>query len=54
MSSIGSLSGIYIYPVKSLPGILLDRACITKNGMAHPDNQQVVDRFIDHNTYLND
>lgn len=44
MTSIGSLSGIYIYPVKSLPGILLDRACITKNGMAHPDNHQVVDR----------
>ena len=42
---IGSLSGICIYPVKSLPGIFLDKAYITKNGMAHPDNHQVVDRF---------
>lgn len=43
--SVASLSGIYIYPVKSLPGILLGKACITKNGIVHPDNFQVVDRL---------
>ena len=46
MSVAGVLSEINIYPVKSLGGIKLNRAIITKRGVAHPDNTSVVDRFI--------
>ena len=45
MSVLGCLSGIYIHPVKSLPGILLKKAYVTPNGLAHSDNIEVVDRF---------
>jgi uncharacterized protein YcbX len=44
MSNLGTLSEIYIYPVKSLPGIKLEKALITKNGIAHPENPHIVDR----------
>ncbi len=46
MSVAGVLSEINIYPVKSLGGIKLNRAIITKRGVAHPDNTSVVDRFL--------
>ena len=46
MNVAGYLSEINIYPVKSLGGIRLDKAVITKYGVAHPDNTQIIDRFI--------
>ena len=41
---VAQISEIYIYPVKSLAGIKLERAKITKFGIAHPDNEEVIDR----------
>lgn len=46
MSSVGAIKEIYIYPIKSLPGIKLDRCLVTKFGIAHPDNQLIIDRFV--------
>ena len=46
MSVAGVLSEINIYPIKSLGGIKLNKAIITKRGVAHPDNTSVVDRFL--------
>ena len=44
MSVVGYLSEINLYPVKSLGGIQLDKAVITKYGIAHPENTDVIDR----------
>ena len=44
MSVLGKLSKIYIYPIKSLPGIELENALLTNNGLAHPNNIEIVDR----------
>jgi uncharacterized protein YcbX len=46
MSVAGVLSEINIYPIKSLGGIKLNKAIITKRGVAHPNNTSVVDRFL--------
>ena len=46
MTVAGVISEINIYPVKSLCGIKLDKAVITKRGIAHPDNTSVADRFL--------
>lgn len=51
MPVAGVVSEINIYPVKSLGGIKLDKAIITKLGIAHPDNTSVADRFL-HLHYL--
>ena len=53
MPPLGSISGVFIYPVKSLPGILLEKALVTKNGIAHSDNANIVDRFILFNSNIN-
>ena len=45
MNAIGSVKEIYIYPVKSLAGIRLDKCLVTKHGISHPDNPEVIDRF---------
>jgi uncharacterized protein YcbX len=45
MSKLGELTQVYIYPVKSLPGIPLQSAIMTKFGIAHPENIKVVDRL---------
>lgn len=39
-----SIKKIYIYPIKSLAGIELEKCYITKHGISHPLNKQVVDR----------
>jgi uncharacterized protein YcbX len=44
MSFLGVLNDIYIYPVKSLPGIKLDKAFVTRYGLAHTDNKEIRDR----------
>jgi uncharacterized protein YcbX len=44
-SVLAELSEIYIYPIKSLPGIKLDKAEVTKLGIAHPENNKLVDRL---------
>lgn len=49
MDSLGTVKDIYIYPIKSLPGIKLDKCTVTTNGIAHPDNTQIRDRY---NFYL--
>ena len=35
---------IFIYPIKSLPGIRLDKCVVTRTGLVHPDNALVADR----------
>jgi uncharacterized protein YcbX len=49
MPVAGVVSEINIYPVKSLGGIKLDKAIITKRGIAHPDNTSVADRYMYYN-----
>jgi uncharacterized protein YcbX len=44
MSVVGSISEIYLYPIKSCSGIKLNKATITKLGLAHPENENVIDR----------
>jgi uncharacterized protein YcbX len=44
MTEVGTIGEIYIYPVKSCGGIRLDKALITKNGVAHADNPKIFDR----------
>ncbi|RNA29199.1 mitochondrial amidoxime-reducing component 1 [Brachionus plicatilis] len=44
MKELATLSEIYLYPVKSLSGIKLEKALTTKYGLAHPENSLVVDR----------
>ena len=46
MSSIGKVSELIIYPIKSLPGIKIESAIITKYGLAHPDYPKVIDRYV--------
>ena len=46
MDKLGQLTEIYIYPVKSLAGVKLDKALVTKYGLAHPDNHQFLDRCV--------
>ncbi len=43
-NQIGSVKEIYIYPVKSLAGIKLEKCSITQHGVAHPDNHDFIDR----------
>lgn len=44
MNVLGEISDITIYPIKSLPGVKIDRAVLTKYGIAHPDNKDIIDR----------
>jgi uncharacterized protein YcbX len=46
MDSIGTVSELIIYPIKSLPGIKLQNAFLTKYGLAHPENPKIIDRFV--------
>ena len=43
---LGKIKEIYIYPIKSLPGIKIEKGLITKYGVAHPENLNVIDRYI--------
>jgi uncharacterized protein YcbX len=43
--SVGIVKEIYIYPVKSLSGIKLDKCLVTKYGIAHPECPNFSDRF---------
>jgi len=44
MSILAEIKSISIYPVKSIGSIEVDKAIVTKFGLAHPDNHEVVDR----------
>lgn len=44
MRELAEISEIHLFPIKSLPGIKLNEAVITKLGIAHPNNQNIVDR----------
>ena len=44
MRALGEVSGIYIYPVKSLPAMVVQSCYMTRCGAAHLDNIDVVDR----------
>lgn len=46
MANLGEITGIFIHPVKSLPGIPLGKCTMTSNGIAHPDNINVIDRCV--------
>lgn len=45
MQNSAVISKIYIYPIKSLPGIELKHAIVSHNGVVHPDNLNVIDRY---------
>lgn len=44
MKELGEISEIYLFPIKSLSGIKLNQAVITKLGIAHPTNKNIIDR----------
>jgi len=44
MNDIAIVKEIFIYPIKSLAGIRLDKCLVTKLGIAHSEIDQVVDR----------
>lgn len=44
MSVVGTINEIYLYPIKSCSGIKLEQATITKLGLSHPENRNVIDR----------
>ena len=41
---LSTISGLYIYPIKSCRGISLQKAVVTKYGLAAAENQEVMDR----------
>ena len=45
MQSLSTISGLYIYPIKSCAGVSLQKAVITKYGLASADNPEVMDRL---------
>lgn len=45
MRNLGKIKEIFIYPIKSLPGIKLDKCLVTTHGIVHPDHPAVIDRF---------
>lgn len=45
MSIVGEISEIYIYPIKSLPGVKIDSAIVRKTGIVHSDNKDIADRL---------
>ncbi len=44
MKILGEVSAIFIYPVKSLPPMVVQSCHMTRCGAAHPENVKVVDR----------
>ena len=44
MSFLAELTHIYIYPIKSMSGLAVNRAVVTQHGLAYPENLEVVDR----------
>lgn len=44
MSIAGEISEIYIYPIKSLPGVKIDSAVVHKTGIVHSENRNIADR----------
>lgn len=41
---LAELTNLYIYPVKSLPGVRVEKALVTPLGLVDPDNRRVADR----------
>jgi len=41
---LAQVSKIYIHPIKSLPGIELEQALLTKNGLSCIDQPEIIDR----------
>lgn len=52
MTNLASLAEIYIYPIKSLPGIKLEKALVTKYGIAYPENDKIIDRQVKENDLI--
>lgn len=46
MRELAEISELYIYPIKSLPGIKVDQLIVTKLGVAHPENASIIDRYM--------
>lgn len=44
MTQIATVKELFIYPIKSCAGIPVDRALVTKLGLAYIDNPAVYDR----------
>lgn len=45
MRELAEISEIYLFPIKSLPGVRIEEALITKLGIAHPTNPSIIDRY---------
>lgn len=45
MQKLATVSGLYIYPIKSCSGISVDKAIVTKYGLASAENPAVIDRY---------
>jgi uncharacterized protein len=44
MEKKGVISNLFIYPIKSCAGIQVDKAYVTKYGLAHYENPNLIDR----------
>lgn len=44
MTETAIVSELIIYPIKSLPGIKIDQAVLTKYGLSHFDDPRIIDR----------
>ena len=42
--AVASISGLFIYPIKSCAGISLEKATVTKYGLADAAHPDVMDR----------
>ena len=45
MQKVATVSEIYIFPIKSCAGFLVDKALVTKYGLALVENPQISDRL---------
>lgn len=45
MNILANVKEIYIYPIKSVSGVKLEKCLVTKHGIAHPDVPEVIDRY---------
>lgn len=44
-NNLGEITEIFIYPIKSLPGVRVEKARVSKFGLIDVNNQRVGDRY---------
>lgn len=52
MQKVGTVSEIYIFPVKSCAGFSVQQALVTEVGLAFVDNLKISDRYMSNNRLL--